>query len=300
MREDPPADLGVTDDTVRGVVRERWLPAVEEVRHLSVGFGAWHWQALAHGRPALFVTLDPPGVHHSRDSLEAAYAGAAELAGRGLEFVLSSLPGPDGRFTTDLRGGALSATPWRDGTSGDGSFTSVEAAATVEVLARLHAEPPPTGIPGWHPPVGPELPEELAARTLGTWDAGPHGETARRALADHLDDVARWTAAYLRAASASDPATWVTTHGEPHTRNQLATPDGVLLVDWESLQLAPPERDLRWLPGRGDPALVTMFDLEWRLDEIAQYADRFEAAHPGNASDDVALEGLLAELRRAE
>lgn len=33
------------------------------------------------------------------------------------------------------------------------------------------------------------------------------------------------------------------THGEPHNDNQVVTADGVRLVDWESLALAPPERD---------------------------------------------------------
>ena len=41
-----------------------------------------------------------------------------------------------------------------------------------------------------------------------------------------------------------------------------------------------------------------MFDLEWRLDEISQYAAWFEAPHSGNDSDEVALAGLHHELKR--
>ena len=62
----------------------------------------------------------------------------------------------------------------------------------------------------------------------------------------------------------------------------------MLLVDWESLALAPRERDLRPLVGSGfadlvdpDPGCSRCFDLEWRLDEIAQYADWFFSAHTG-------------------
>ncbi len=94
------------------------------------------------------------------------------------------------------------------------------------------------------------------------------------------------------------------THGEPHTRNQLTTPDSTLLIDWESLKLAPRERDLRTLDDAGhpqhgaDPALLELFDLEWRLDEISQYAAWFEGWHTGTASDAVAFAGLQGELTR--
>ncbi len=299
MREAPPH---VSAAAVLAVVRDRWWPGADEVIHLPVGFGAWHWRATAGGRHALFVTLDRLGGHHSADSLEAAYAGAAELASRGLDFVVAPLPGPDGRFTADFGPGALSATRWHDGTSGDGEFTDEQAQTTAELLDALHAETPPAGIPRWYPLVGPDLPEQLAARTLSPWTNGPHGAAAHDAIRERLDDIAMWTAHYLRVAASSDPATWVATHGEPHTRNQLVTDDGTLLVDWESLRLAPRERDLRHLAPHGlgdpDPALVEMFDLEWRLDEISQYADWLEAPHAGTESDRVALGGLLHELTR--
>ena len=295
MREAPPH---VTEAAVLAVVRDRWWPDADDVVHLPVGFGAWHWRVAAGGRHALFVTLDRLGVHHTADSLEATYAGAAELAGRGLDFVVPPLPGPDGRFTAGFGPDALSATRWHDGTSGDASFTDAQARATAELLDALHAEPPPAGLPRWHPLVGPDLPEQLGARTLTPWTHGPHGETARDAIRERIDDIARWTADYLRLAASTDPGTWVSTHGEPHTRNQLATDDGTLLVDWESLRLAPRERDLRYLANQGDPALVEMFDLEWRLDEISQYADWFEAPHAGTESDRVALGGLLHERIR--
>jgi spectinomycin phosphotransferase len=286
VREPPP---DVDDADVLAVVRDRWLPGADAVEHLPVGFGAWHWRASYAGEPRLFVTLDVLGVHHTADTLEATYAAAAALADD-LDLVVASLPGPDGRFTAPLGAGAVSATPWIEGERPDGS-------ATAWLLDRLHAAAPPSSLPRWHPLVGPDLPERLAARTLGPWTAGPHGEEARHLLLTHLDDVAGWTADYLDLAASTDPATWVTTHGEPHVRNQLETARGVVLVDWESARLAPAERDLRWLtPATGDPDLLHMFALEWRLDEIAQYADWFEQPHTGTESDRVALGGLRSSL----
>jgi spectinomycin phosphotransferase len=46
--------------------------------------------------------------------------------------------------------------------------------------------------------------------------------------------------------------------------------------------------------------MVEMFDLEWRLDEIAQYAAWFAAPHAGTADDRIALGGLLGELDRPD
>ncbi len=297
-----PAD--VSDAAVLAVVRDRWWREADRVVHLPVGFGAWHWQALAAGRPVLFLTLDRLGVHHSGDTLEAAYAGAAELAWRGLDFVVPPLPGPDDRFTAGLGPYALSASVWHEGSSGDGPFPDhAEAERTSGMLAAIHAQAPPTGIPRWHPLVGPDFPDLLAARTLSPWTSGPHGETARLALRERLDEIGHWTADYLRLAASTDPEAWVATHGEPHTRNLLVSGDRTYLVDWESLRLAPQERDLRYLvphglSGDADDSLVTMFDLEWRLDEVSQYADWFEGYHRDSADERIALDGLRHELTR--
>ena len=136
------------------------------------------------------------------------------------------------------------------------------------------------------------------------WESGPFGEYARDALRERLPQIREWTSTYLALAAGTHESTWVPTHGEPHTRNQLATQTGTYLVDWESAKLAPRERDLApWWSTAGDtwssadPTMLEMFDLEWRLDEISQYAAWFEAPHTGNDSDEVALAGLHHELR---
>lgn len=87
---DPPLD--VSDADILHVVRRHWLVDAEGVEHLPVGFGAHHWVASIDDTPRLFVTLDSLGHRHTAKSLAAAYRGAAELAKRGLEFVLPPLP----------------------------------------------------------------------------------------------------------------------------------------------------------------------------------------------------------------
>ena len=45
--------------------------------------------------------------------------------------------------------------------------------------------------------------------------------------------------------------------------------------------------------------MLELFDLEWRLDEISQYAAWFAAPHTGGADDEIAFGGLVEELERA-
>ena len=283
MRERSP---GVTDDDVLAAVREHWDSAATAIQHVPLGFGAHHWRV-----GGLFVTLDLPNHKHTAATLEATYAGAARLREAGLEFVHASLPTAHGTFTAPFGDGSLSATRWVDAPRAD-------SPAGPPILDRLHAAAPPGGLRPWRPLVGPDLADDLAGRTARPWSEGPHGETARGAVAQHLDDIAAWTTTYHRHAAATDPATWVATHGEPHERNLLVTPEGPLLVDWESLMLAPRERDLAHTEQEGNPAMLEMFHLEWRLDEVAQYAAWFERPHGDSDNDRTALGGLLHQLDR--
>lgn len=303
MREAPPH---ITDDDVLTVVRAHWAEQATLVRHLPVGFGAHHWKVKVQGGESFFVTWDTFTTHHTPESLERAYAAARSLAEAGLEFVLAPRLGTLGHCTVPLQEGRLSVTEWVDGTSGDGTIVDgAQALTTADMLTRLHAATPPPLDP-WRPLVDADFAYRLVDRTDAPWESGPFAETARQAIRACLAAVADWAADYHRLAAATDPSTWVVTHGEPHTANQLASPERTWLVDWESVRLAPRERDLKTLVENGwahlapdlDLELVEMFDLEWRLDEISQYADWFEAEHSGTASDKVALDGLLHELQR--
>jgi spectinomycin phosphotransferase len=47
-----------------------------------------------------------------------------------------------------------------------------------------------------------------------------------------------------------------------------------------------------------DLEMLELFDLEWRLDEIHQYAAWFAAPHDGTTDDEIAFADLLHELAR--
>lgn len=303
MRE-PPED--VPDAVVLAAVRTHWRATADAVEHLPVGFGAHHWRASDRGLALAFVTLDHYAARHTPQSLEAAYAGASQLS-FAADFVVAPMPTGDGSFTVpsgeDPPASALSVTHWVHGErAGDGPVR--DRAEAEAMLLRLHRVAPPARLPRWSPVVPVHFADKLSEQLAEAWTTGPYSERGRSALRKHLDSIRAWTSAYHLLADQALDRPWVATHGEPHTRNQMLTLSGHrVLVDWESLRLAPAERDLRWLVADGhgdlvpsDPEMVAMFDLEWRLDEVAQYASWFAAPHAGTDSDQVAFTGLLHAL----
>jgi spectinomycin phosphotransferase len=290
----------VSDVDVLARIRTHWSDEIDAVEHLPVGFGAHHWVASARGRPTYFVTLDSYAGKHDAASLETAYAVASGLMFP-LDFVVAPVPAADSTLTRPFAGGALSVTPWIAGDTPE----RLDLEVTSDMLRRLHAVPPPGALASWRPITPPSLPDELADLCRTQWDEGPFGERARGAVRARLDAIGQWSADYHALAELAGGREWVITHGEPHEGNQLVTVGKTRLVDWETVLLAPAERDWRTVVERGlapdglDPAMLHLFDLEWRLDEISQYAAWFSAPHSGSQSDRVAMAGLLHELTRA-
>lgn len=284
----------VSDTQVLDAVRRHWTPEVDVVEHLSVGWGGHHWRASVAGEPTLFVTLDPPTPRHTPASFEAAYASAAAL---GLDFVWAPVPRVDGGFTVPIGERVLSVTRWLDGVRPSASVPELAG-----LLAQLHSTATPPAAPVWRTVVLPDLAPCLAELLERDWSA-PLGPEARALVAGRLGDVRRWSAEHTELLSRADPATYVVTHGEPGVHNQWTADGRTYLIDWESLLLAPRERDLATLVHRGvptdaDPAMVRLFDLEWRLSEIWAFAEWLHAPHAGDADDHTALGGLTDELTR--
>jgi spectinomycin phosphotransferase len=51
----------------------------------------------------------------------------------------------------------------------------------------------------------------------------------------------------LTAEFTASAGELVIPHGEPHSGNLIRADDGLLLIDWDLVGLAPPERDLWWI-----------------------------------------------------
>jgi spectinomycin phosphotransferase len=98
------------------------------------------------------------------------------------------------------------------------------------------------------------------ADRLEPWDSGPYGERARALLVRDGPAVAELLAAYdgLAQRVAARPERMVITHGQPHGANVLRAADGFVFVHWESVLLAPPERDL-WGLAETDPSVLAAY-----------------------------------------
>ena len=284
----------MTDDEVLGLVREHWEPRADAVEHLPVGWGAHHWRVDVAGEPILFLTLDPELPRHTLASLEAAYSSAAALD---LDFVWPSLPSRSGSYVVALGARKVSVTGWLEGARPTESVAELPA-----LLAELHAAPAPSTARTWQTEVDPGLGDHLRALLQQSWP-DPLGPAARDLLVEHLTQVGAWAREHARLVALAETSTYVVTHGEPHVRNQWVARGRTWLIDWESLLLAPRERDLATLVHEGrdvdhDREMVRLFDLEWRLSEVWSFARWLQGPHIGDTDDHTALGGLTSELTR--
>ena len=137
-----------------------------------------------------------------------------------------------------------------------------------------------------------------------TWVGGPFAEPARGWLASHAGDVRRLLDDFdqvVRAVAAARGAP-VITHGEPHPGNTMRSNGNLLLIDWDTVALAPPERDL-WLvatdsgeaaryadaTGREvSSAALSLYRQAWELADIAVFIDQFRSPHDRRADTEEA------------
>ena len=197
-------------------------------------------------------------------------------------------------------------------------YEAAERAAVVALLAELHRATPVAA--SVSAKVGVDLPGrrhlEAGLRELNqTWVGGPYAEPAREALADHADGVAEALASADRLAAdvASRDGEWVVTHGEPHAGNVMRAGERYQLVDWDTVALAPPERDLWMVLGdtpaeadsyaeatgrRVDDVAVDFFRLAWDLKDIAEYLNALRSPHGDTEDTHKTYEGLRNSASR--
>lgn len=305
---------GLTESQIVTALHAGWGLSGVAIEYVALGFGSHHWRVeSATGR--WFATVDDlharcgdpddsPAGYASR--LDAAMRGARGLCDLGLDFVVAPLQARGGEVMVPLdERFVLALYPHVDGQHHDyGSYADPAArAAVVGLLGRLHSVPAaemPMLLPDtFAVPGRTEL--DVALSELDTpWDAGPFAEPLRGLLPGHVDGIVERFARYDRlTAAANRPERFVVTHGEPHPANTITTPAGPVLIDWDTLLLAPPERDLWDLVGE-DPDVVRQYTalsgrplddealacyrLRWDVTEIAIYTAEFRRAHDDNAN----------------
>ncbi|MFD8405452.1 phosphotransferase [Streptomyces anulatus] len=321
--KDRPADI---DETVLASALGAWDIEPATLTHAPVGFGDHHWVAADGEGRRTFVTVADLAhkPHCGRDATEAwtglsrAMDTAATLeSALGEAALVAPLRTGDGETLLRLTDRyAVSVFPYVDAPTGHfGQVLDPRARRlVVERLAQLHSTQRPLMAPTHQPglPGRPVIEEALTDPRRFRAESGPYAQrchdlltanyAALRAVLDHFDSgTARL------ASDASTAATTVVTHGEPHAGNILDPGGRTLLVDWDTVALAPPERDL-WLATDApedltryaeltghhpDPDLLAYYALRWALDDMAAALDIFGARHPDTADTRQAWDGLV-------
>lgn len=320
-----PDDL--SDQAVVGAVADGWGLRSTAAEYLPVGFGSHHWRVDAAGE-RWFVTVDDlitkrmhRGESHREPlgRLRAALETALTLRHEGLTFVLAPIPTSSNDVVVEIDGRyAIAVYPFVVGATGswDVQWSSGERLAVLDLIVDVHRA---TGTATEHAIVDDHtIPSRqqlvIAMEELATpWDSGPFGESTRTRLARYSGDVERALDRHDSLAHAALERTdrMVLTHGEPHPANVISTDRGLMLIDWDTVRVAPPERDV-WTIADGEPQMLDSYEratgvaltadalglyrLGWDLTEISQYVDLFRQPHRATADTATAWAALERHL----
>ena len=306
----------LSDDTVATVVARGWGVDVLGAEYLAVGFGSHHWIISGANGARWFATVDdlqakrneatePLDTTYGR--LDAALLTARRVRDLGLTFVVAPMRSQDGEVLVRInRRFVVALYPWINGRSyGYGAYDDeADREAVLEMLGRLHSvdlsDVPEARRENFTVPNRAALLVAMQDRDC-TWETGPYGEQARLLLCERADEIAwlfdRYDALVVGAAAQTDRL--VLTHGEPHAANTLASPEGRMLIDWDTALIAPPERDLWMLLGASGSAVppvysparivdvsrdvLDLYRMLWDLMEIAGYIAFFRSPHSETA-----------------
>ncbi|TMF72404.1 MAG: phosphotransferase [Chloroflexi bacterium] len=293
-------------------VARHWRSGHVDVEFLPVGAGSYHWRASTPRRPPLFVTVDDldrkPFLGADADTVYARLRSALETARAlrqsGMEFVVAPIEGRDGNVLSRIgRRYALAVYPYLGEPRAFGNaLTAEERVALKAMLVRLHAAPKavaslPRSVPA-EVPFRREL--ELALDSVNTaWEDDQYSRAARPLLAANAAAIWGWLERFdeLVRISSADNVDVVITHGEPHSGNIVRSGTHFALVDWDTVGLAPRERDL-WLVGGGEPQLCELYRLRWRLDDLSSSVRVLLSPHDPDGDPERALRVLRISIER--
>jgi hypothetical protein len=318
--------IDVSDADVAGVLRAAWSMRVDSIAYAAVGFGSHHWTVTAAG-DRRFVTIDAAttgddcggGAVPASQQLHAALLTARRLHDAGLAWVVAPVVSTQGHVIEALDDRYLLAVyPHIDGASHEwGPFTDeAERVAVLERLVALDTAPAhairSARVDRMDIPCREYL-ETSITHTAEPWTGGPFAEPMRQLLRHHARSIAVRLEGYDQLARHVDnePTVFVATHGELHRGNTMTTSSGVVIVDWDTMLLAPPERDVWWL-AREDPNTIAdyqratgvaldlevlqMYESRWDLTDLALFVAQLRARHEDTADTRTAWQALAGCL----
>jgi spectinomycin phosphotransferase len=281
------------------------------MQYVPEGGGGHHWKLTGEdGRPR-FVTVDDlddkDWIAGPREAvfegLRRALSTAAALRHQaGLEFVVAPVAARDGDVVRRLDDRyAVSVFPFLAGRSYPfGPYPDARLRGlALDMVAALHQATPavldraPRHVPRF---AGRADLDAFLLDPRRPWEGGPFSAAARSLLLARTADLAQLTAGYDRLVDVTSAARadTVITHGEPHPANLMSVDGRLVLIDWDTAALAPPERDVCLIATAGnedadryqqatgrelDPAVMTLYRLRWYLDDIASAIRLFRNRH---------------------
>jgi spectinomycin phosphotransferase len=333
-------DLDVPE--LEDAVAAGWGVRATSTEYVPEGGGSHHWKFLDHNGTAHVVTVDDlDDKDWLGDDRATVFEGLARALGTSavlrndaaLDFVVAPIAAASGEIHTRVTERyAASVFPYLTGTShpfGPYRDPALRERA-IAMVAALHAATASVeGIAPRHTIgfTGRRDLEQFLDDPAARWDTGPFSERARHSFTEHAAGLAGLLGGFhaLVERTSLARAAAVVTHGEPHPANLMTVDGNVLLIDWDTTALGPPERDL-WLivsersdieqyeraTGRQvDPAVLVLYRLRWFLDDLGSAVRLFrnphlesvdtrrwiEALEPGLAQIDGWVDELAVDLR---
>ncbi|HEU5421859.1 MAG TPA: phosphotransferase [Streptosporangiaceae bacterium] len=338
----PPEDL--TEAGLAAALDQGWGLTAAALAYRPVGWGSHHWELTDDSGTRWFVTVDDLStrllragdtVQAASGRLRASLAAASALRDSGREFVVAPVPARSGEPVQPAgERFPVAVYPLIEGESftWGGDLPDGHARAVLDMVIGVHTAPAAVaalaraddfwipqrdeleaalaGTAGGAPAPGPA--GAGPAGPDGAAGCGPYAAAARDLLAGAAGAVTRQLRRYdkLVALAAGRAGRAVLTHGEPHPGNTMRTPGGWRLIDWDTVLVAPPERDL-WDtdPGDGsllasyaaatgvrpDPDLLELYRVRWDLSDLALGVRHFRRPH-GRSPNDEKEWGVLQTL----
>jgi len=300
------------------------------MEYVPAGAGSYHWKLTDDGGRSRFVTVDDldskDWFGHVRDTVFDGLASALRTAAAlrreaGLEFVVAPIAARDGEFLhrVDDRY-TVSVFPFLTGRSYSfGAYTDGRLRGqALDMIAALHqsTEAVRDRAPRHVPSYGGR--EDLAAFLLEPdrpWDGGPFSDAAHRLLIANAAPIAELAVGFDRLVNSTAPAREhpVISHGEPHQANLMSVDGRLVLIDWDTVAMAPPERDVSLIAasrsegtdryeqatGRAlDHAVIALYRLRWYLDDLASATRMFRNPHRDTADTRLLRDGLEHHLEQ--
>jgi spectinomycin phosphotransferase len=324
MRSAPPETVS---GQLRGALAAGWGLRPASLEYVPKGAGSYHWIVPDGRGRRFFVTVDDldnkPWIGSSRavvyDGLRAALSTAVALRNdAGLRFVVAPIAATDGQPLGRLDGRHTACVfPFEPGQSHQfGAYADARLRNVVlDMIATLHEATAavrgdaPRHVLGF---TGRADLDAFLVRPDEPWLSGPWGETARGQLTPHVRGLGQLVAIFdqLAVSMDDDRSGFVISHGEPHPGNVIVAGDRAVLIDWDTVGLGPPERDLALLGGGNEsaaryqaatgrelkPALVGLYQLRWFLDDVASAVRLFRNTHRDTADNRRWQDGLGRDL----